>query len=234
MFARTERFYIKEFEQETNMRVCIVFDKSASMDFSSVSLSKINYAKMLASTLAYIIMKRGDSLGFAKVASSLEEYFPDSRSMKNLSRLLDVIAGIEPSGKTDIVSSLNSVGVRLKRKSLVILISDMLSDTAPMLRTIKNYIHRKHGVIVFQILDPLELTLLPGGRFMFIDKETSDKVAIDVKKAASVYRREFSGFLSGIENTLKNCGAGYFLFNTSFHPEDAIPAGLNKTGFSVV
>ena len=216
------------------MRVCIVFDKSASMDFSSSSESKIDYAKILASTLAYVVMKRGDSVGFAKISSGMEEYFPASRSMKNLSHLLNMVAGIAPSGKTDIVSSLNEVGARLPRKTLVILISDMLTDTREVLKTLKSFIRRKHGVIVFQILDPAEITLPRGDRFMFIDKETSQKVAIDVKKAAPVYRRQFASFVSAIKNSLKNCGAGYFMFDTSIAPEDAVPAGLYGTGFSAV
>ncbi len=232
IFGRSEKFFIRQFEQETNMRSCIVFDKSASMDFGSSGISKIDYAKILASTLAYILIKRGDSVGFSSVSVEVEEFFPYSRSTKHLSKLLMNISGIKASGRTNIAESLRDVGSKIRRRTLIILISDMLTETAAVMKAVRNFIHQKHSFVVFQVLDPFEFDLPQGDRFLFTDKETQEKVAINVKKSSQRYRKQFQKFLAGIENSLKNCGAGYFRFNTGISAEHEIPKGLCGTGFS--
>ncbi|MFH1761324.1 MAG: DUF58 domain-containing protein, partial [bacterium] len=237
VYGRCERFYVRQFEQETNMRVCIVVDKSNSMDFCSTGsstgrlriaeplrqgsaqpsrkgTSKADYAKILSSTLAYILIKRGDSASFAAVDSGVSDFVSGSRSSKNLAKILKRIAEINPSGKTDIPSALKIIGSKLKRRTLVVLISDMLTGTPEIIRTINNFVHQKHSFIVFQVLDPLEFNLPAGNRFLFIDKETAEKIPINVKKSAVIYRKQFGKFIEGIENSLRNCGAGYFRFNT--------------------
>jgi len=233
IFGRSEKFYIRQFEQETNMRACIVFDKSASMDFRSSGISKIDYAKILASTISYILIKKGDSVGFSSVADEVEEFLPNSRSTKSLSNLLKTISGIKASGGTNITGSLKELGAGIRRRSLIILISDLLTETSAVMKAIKNFIHQKHSFVVFQVLDPLEFNLPRGDRFLFTDKETREKIAINVRKSAQIYRRQFQKFLEGIENSLKNCGAGYFRFNTGVRAELEIPEGLYRTGFSV-
>jgi len=232
IFGRSEKFFIRQFEQETNMRSCIVFDKSASMDFRSSGTSKIDYAKILASTLAYILIKRGDSVGFSAVDDKVEEFLPSSRSTKNLSQILTKISGIKPSGRTNIAESLRDIGSKIRRRSLIILISDLLTEPEAVMKAVKNFIHQKHSFVVFQVLDPFEFTLPPGDRFIFTDKETQEKVAINVKKSSQKYINQFQKFITGIENSLKNCGAGYCRFNTERLAEAAIPEGLCRTGFS--
>ena len=115
----------------------------------------------------------------------------------------------------------------------MVLISDMLTDTAEIMKSIRRFIKQKHNFIVFQVLDPIERNLPERGRYTFVDCEIGDRVTINVEKSAAAYRRQFDKFNEGIESSLKNCGSGYFRFNTAARPEDEIPEGLFKTGFSI-
>jgi len=234
VYARCERFYIRQFEQETNMRSCIIMDRSESMNFASNGMSKYDYARIIASTLAYLIIKRGDSMSFAAVSSGVDEYFPASRSTGNLVNVLNAIASIEPSGATDVASSMDELGVKIKRKTLVILISDMLTGSAGIIKSIKTFIKQKHNFIVLQVTDPAEEVLPRTGKFTFVDSETRERVTINTGRAASSYRRQFQNFVSGIDASLKNCGCGYCRFSVSPKPDDEIPEGLFRAGFSFI
>ncbi len=234
VYARCERFYIRQFEQETNMRSCLIMDRSESMNFASNGMSKYDYARIIASTLAYLIIKRGDSMSFSAVSSGVDEYFPPSRSTANLVNVLNAIASIAPGGGTDIASAMDVLGAKIKRKSLVILISDMLTGSARIIKSVKTFIKQKHNCMVLHVIDPVEADLPPGGKFTFVDSETGGRVTINADTAAASYRRQFHDFVSGIENSLKNCGCGYFRFSVSPKPEDEIPEGLFKAGFSFI
>jgi len=234
VYARCERFYIRQFEQETNMRSCIIMDRSESMNFASGGMSKYDYARIIASTLAYLIIKRGDSMSFSAVSSGVDEYFPASRSTGNLVNVLNAIASIAPGGATDVASAMDVLGAKIKRKTLVILISDMLTGSAGIIKSIKTFIKQKHNFIVLQVTDPAEEVLPRGGKFTFVDSETRERVTINTGRAASSYRRQFQNFVSGIDASLKNCGCGYFRFSVSPKPDDEIPEGLFRAGFSFI
>ncbi|MBU3930437.1 DUF58 domain-containing protein [bacterium] len=234
VYARCERFYVRQFEQETNMRSCLILDRSESMNFASGAMSKYDYARIIASTLAYLITKRGDSMAFSAVSTGVDEYFPPSRSAGNLVSVLNAIASIEPSGGTAVASAMDLLGAKIKRKTLVILISDMLTDSDGIIRSIRTFIKQKHNFMVLHVTDPAERELPAGGKFTFVDSETRERVTINSLRSAASYRRQFSDFVSGIENSLKNCGCGYFRFTVSSRPEDEIPEGLFKAGFSFI
>ncbi|MCD6413560.1 MAG: DUF58 domain-containing protein [Elusimicrobia bacterium] len=232
VYGRSERFYVRQFEQETNMRVCVVVDKSNSMDYGKGFQNKILWAKVLASTLIYILIKRGDSVAFASASDRLEIYEPPARAISHLFKLLKVTADVSASGKTDIASALEGLGGKLNRRTAVVLISDLLTETDRILKTVKNFIHQKHNFVVFHILHRDELNLPPAGNFLFVDKETGEKIPIIAAKSAGAYKRDFRKFLLGIENTLTNSGAGYYRFDTSADIGLQIPMGLHRTGFS--
>ncbi|MBA3065780.1 DUF58 domain-containing protein [bacterium] len=234
VYARCERFYIRQFEQETNLRSCVIIDRSESMNFGSSRATKYDYARIIASTLAYMIIKRGDSMSFSAVSSGVDEYFPPSRSTGNLVNVLNAIASIAPGGGTNIASAMDAIGSKIKRKSLVILISDMLTGSDQIIKSVKRFIKQKHNFMVLQVIDPAEADLPFGGKYTFVDSETRGRVTINAARAASSYRRQFHQFVSGIETSLKNCGCGYFRFAVSPNPEDEIPEGLFKAGFSFI
>ncbi|MDO9513848.1 MAG: DUF58 domain-containing protein [Elusimicrobiota bacterium] len=234
VYARCERFYVRQFEQETNMRSCLILDRSESMNFASGAMSKYDYARIIASTLAYLITKRGDSMAFSAVSTGVDEYFPPSRSAGNLVSVLNAIASIEPSGGTAVASAMDLLGAKIKRKTLIILISDMLTDSDGIIKSIRTFIKQKHNFMVLHVTDPAERELPSGGKFTFVDSETRERVTINSLRSAASYRRQFSDFVSGIENSLKNCGCGYFRFTVSSRPEDEIPEGLFKAGFSFI
>jgi len=233
VYGRTEKFFIKQFEEETNMRVIIALDCSASMNFpKEFEKNKLYWAKTLASTLAYILIKRGDSVGFLSFSERLISFIPDARGSKYLTKILSEIAKVESSGKTKIFNSLNDIGPFLKRRTLIILISDLLSDFLPVSKVIRSFLKQKHRFVVLQVLSSLEFSLPQGEAFVFVDMETQERVRIDVEKVRTYYKKEFEKFNHGIEGNLKSSGVGFFRFNTHKPMIREIPLGLIKAGFT--
>ena len=134
LYARSDKFYIKQYEDETNVRVVILLDVSASMDYTSGSVSKLNYGITLASALAYFIMRQRDAVGLITFDDEVQEYIPAKCRQPHLMRILRTLAHVESGNKTNAVKPLSDLAASLHKKSMVILISDLLDDEDPHLQ----------------------------------------------------------------------------------------------------
>lgn len=192
VLGRTERHYIKQYEQETNFIAHLILDRSESMRFSSGDISKWHYAKMTAACLAYLILNQRDAVALALCGEALDMYLPRSDSRTQLFKILSALAAAEPEGGTRLGSVLDDVAVQLERKGIVIVISDFLDeDDDALLRGIQHLRFHGHEIIAFQVLDPLEIDFDLGGLVKFVGMEGLSDLETRPAEIRRSYLREF-------------------------------------------
>ncbi len=158
IFGRTDRFYIREYEEETNLRATIVLDASGSMGYKGTQgQEKFDYARKLAASLAYLLMSQQDAAGLITFDSKVRTFVPNRTRITHLHHLLEAMVKTEPGEDTDLASVVESLAPRLKRRGLIILISDLFDDAAALLRAIGILRRQGHEIIIFQLWDRDEI-----------------------------------------------------------------------------
>ncbi|MEC7606894.1 MAG: DUF58 domain-containing protein, partial [Pseudomonadota bacterium] len=157
LYARSDKFYIKQYEDETNVRCVILLDTSASMAYSSGGMSKLSYGVTLASALSYFIMKQRDAVGLITFDDQVREYIPPKTRQPHLLRVLRTLSQVESGKGTDTVKPLADLAASLHKKSIVILITDMLNDEERVINTLQNLRGMGNDIITFQVMDDAEL-----------------------------------------------------------------------------
>jgi uncharacterized protein (DUF58 family) len=179
VFGKTDRFYIKEYEEETNLRGHVLLDASASMAYSSGGVSKLEYGRYLAAALVYLMLKQQDSVGLLVFDEGVREFIPPRSSATQLHLLLSELDRAGPSSSTDIGLVLHDLARRIRRRGLVILISDLLDDPADVVPGLKHFRHLRHEVIVFHVLDPREVDFGFNMDATFRDMETGETMTTE-------------------------------------------------------
>ncbi len=220
LYARSDKFYIKQYEDETNVRCYIVLDSSASMGYSSGGMSKLEYGRTLASALAYFIMRQRDAVGLITFDEKVNDYIPALCRQPHLIRILRVLAGLKAGAATNIVRPLSDLAVNLSRKSLVILISDLLEDEVRTIKTLQRLRSMGNDVIVFQVMDDAELNFTFHEATEFIDAETSESYITSPAAIRDAYLENLNQFLGFCKKQCQSSGVDYCLVNTS-QPLDA-------------
>lgn len=202
VLARTDRFYIKEFEADTNMRCHIVLDASGSMNFENQQkIKKIEIAKKIAATLAQIAIMQGDAAGIQCFNEKIIFDIPARNFPAHLKNIFDTISQIKPYGKTNIVNVLHSLAEKIRRRALIILISDLFTDeTDQLLDCFQHMRHRKHDLAIFHIIDNAELNLDFNKPTRFKDLETNFSVQTDPLHIKKYYEQEINAFLKKIKH----------------------------------
>lgn len=195
LYARTERFYLKKYQAETNLSAFLLLDKSNSMDFGE-NISKFHYARTLAASLAYLLLRQNDAVGLVLFDSKIESFIPPRSRMNHLKYLLATLSKNEPSGKTSISDVVFELQPLIKKRSLFILFSDLLENPEEVIKTVGIMKAKKHEVIVFHILDRKELDFPFHSETLFRDMEDSKTILADPKSVSGLYRNRFNQFLS--------------------------------------
>ena len=157
VYGRRERFYIKQYEEETNLICNIVVDVSKSMDFKhTASITKLEYANILSAALIYLMLQQQDSAGLTLFSDKIESFIPPKSTKVYLKTLLKSLASVIPSNQTRTSECLKSVVDKIKKRGLVIIISDFFDDPDEVVNALKKFHYKKNEVIVFQLLDPIE------------------------------------------------------------------------------
>ncbi len=195
LYARTERFYLKKYAAETNLSAFLLLDKSNSMKFGE-KISKFHYARTLAASLAYLLLKQNDSVGLVLFGSKIDSYIPARSRMNHLKYIFSTLSNHEPYGKTSISNSILELLPLVKRRSLFIIFSDLLEDPEKVTKNISIMKAKKHEVIVFQILDKKELDLSFYTEALFRDMEDSKTIIADPKNIKNLYTKKFEEFIS--------------------------------------
>src|SRR5437868_13948959 len=171
VFGRSDRYYVKEFEADTNLRCCFVLDTSGSMEFGSTGATKIEYARKLAGSLGYLAVQQGDAVGISCVAKGVVRSLPPTRNPAHLRTIFDILEQATPQGETQLASVLHELAETIRPRALIIIASDLFIEPE-LLRGCFQHLHfRKHDVAVFHLLDRLELTFDFRRPIRFLDME---------------------------------------------------------------
>ncbi len=228
LYARSDKFYIKQYEDETNVRVVILLDVSASMSYSSGSVSKLNYGITLASALAYFIMRQRDAVGLITFDDEVQEYLPAKCRQPHLMRILRTLAHVESGHKTNAVKPLSDLASSLHKKSMVILITDLLDDEERVINTLQNLRGMGNDVITFQLMDEAELKFPFNEASEFIDMENQETYITSPAAIREAYLENLNEFLSFCKKKCQSSGVDYCLLNTAEPLDEALSAYMSK------
>ncbi|HBC74604.1 MAG: hypothetical protein A2008_02380 [Candidatus Wallbacteria bacterium GWC2_49_35] len=216
IFAKTDKYYVKEFEEDTNLKAHILLDCSSSMMFNpghsamGPSYSKFDYACFLAIALSYIILKQQDSVGLITFSDRVLNHVPASSNASHFKVLLEELERAKLNKKTALSESFNEVASRIKRRGLIIVISDLYDDENQILKSLKHFRHKHHEVAVFHLLSDFELTLPVSGETQFVDLENSSQIVTNAESLREDYMASFNKFIAEFKS---NCLRSYIDYN---------------------
>lgn len=231
MFGRSDRYYVKQFEEETNLRAYLLVDGSSSMAWSSAPGTlppKLWYARQLAACLSLLLLRQGDAVGMVGFDEVVRTHVVPRGGRRHWQEVLRSIAGMEARGQTEAASTLRDIASRLRRRGLVILISDLLVDPEATRLALKFLRHRGHEILVFHLLDPGERELPSIGDARFVDPETKEEIPISVADLRSEYREAVERAIREWHQALAPQGIDYTLVSTDQPMVHALRAYLHK------
>lgn len=226
VLGRSDRLYIKEYEQETNLRSCILLDTSESMSYKSGELSKYEFASYLAASLAYLVIHQQDAAGLVLFDREVTRFIPPSSSTGHLRNLVTEIAAVEPKKKGAMSAVLHDVAERLKKKGLVILISDLFDDPKEILSGLRHFRHDKHDVIVFHVMDEYETTFPFQRMTLFEGLEEYPELLADPRALREQYLAEIKEFTVALQRGCMENRIDYCQVTTDQNLDVALSAYL--------
>ncbi len=216
VYGRSDRFYVKLFEHQSDMTVNLVIDGSASMAYQAGNReSKFDHAARLAASIAFLTTKQQDAVSLAVAQGGLKHYLRPLGAFKHLQAVLKQLESVELAGEAQLADTLHDVGRQLKRKGLVVLFSDLLENDQNILKALSAFTHRGSEVIVFHVLDADELQLPDMAEAVFIDSETHTKLRLNVDDVRHSYRDRVRRFIRGWRTSLRARGIDYRLVSTA-------------------
>ena len=231
MYARSDRHYVKQFEEETNLRAYLLVDASASMAWSSSPGElppKLWYAKQLSACLALLLLRQGDAVGLIGFDEKIRAHIGPRGGRRHWHDLLRALEPLEATGRTEAANALRDIAGRLPRRGLVVLCSDLLVDPESTRLALQFLRHRGHEVLVFHILDPGELEL-PGDRdARFVDPETGEELPVSVAHLRNEYREAVERAIEEWRRALVPLGIDYTLLETDQPMVHALRTYLRK------
>ena len=203
VFAKTDRFYIKEFEAETNLPVLFLVDVSPSMFFKSetAAMSKFDYAATVTATMAYLLMQQKDTFGLGLFSDTIRSYLPAKGSGSHFRNVIDILEGASGGGKTDVGKAMMTTGPRLKGKGIVVVISDFVEDEGELTKALGQMSYMGHDVVLYHIEDPEERDFPFAGQTIFRGTEDEGRLLCDPEDLREAYFRERRRHLDSIHNT---------------------------------
>ena len=230
MYGRSDRYYVKQFEQETNLRAYLLLDVSASMGWSSDPAlpSKVWYAKHLAAALALILLRQGDSVALTAFHERIVDRVQPRGGRRQWHEIVRHLTHVDAEGGTSAEGALRELAARLRRRGLVILLSDLLVDREETTTALRFLRHRGHEVLVFHLIDPGERDLPAAAEARFFDPETAEELQVSVADLREEYRAAVREALEEWERSLKPHGIDYQVVGTEQPLSIALRAYLHK------
>lgn len=225
-YARTNRYYIKLFDSETNFVANLLIDSSESMTYASGKISKLEYAKYLAASLAYLIVDQGDSVGVGVFDGRLQNYVAPRSSMQVLSDISNELEKVTPQPRTNVGAVLHDFAHRMSRRGFVIVLSDLFDTTEEYVEGLNHLRFRGHNVILFHLLDPYELEFPLNGMWKFVGLEGEGELITEPARVRENYFKELEKFISQIKTACNRAEIDYVLVNTAHPLEQVLSAYL--------
>ena len=220
--ARTDKYYVKEFEEETNLKCYIFLDTSGSMGYKSTGVSKFEYATTLAASLAYLLLNQSDLVGLISFSDGVQQYIPPRSRLAHLHVLLNALTEMKTAGKSNTSGILNEFVEKIGRRSLIIIISDFFDDTDKIIRQLKYFQVKKNEIILFQILDPYELTFPFETITFFESMEDDRRILADPKAIKNRYLSEINRFTEQFKQVCLENQIDYWLIDSSMPLDQAL------------
>tara|TARA_B100000131_G_scaffold172929_1_gene167089 strand:- start:2176 stop:3075 length:900 start_codon:yes stop_codon:yes gene_type:complete len=194
LWGKTDRFYIKQFEEETNLKCHMILDKSSSMNFSSSNITKFDYSKSLSAALTYLMIKQQDAIGLTTFDEKIDVSINPKSKISHLNLLLKTMHNAKPGGETNISYLLHILAESIKKRGLIILISDLLDNQEDIVKGLRHFRYKGHEIIIFHIIDPKEKDLDYNDNINFIDLETTESIITDSRLIRKKYNKAFKNF----------------------------------------
>jgi uncharacterized protein (DUF58 family) len=220
-YAKFDRFYVKRFEHETDLRAVLVVDASGSMGYRSGNLSKLEVATTLAGALSYLLVRQQDAAGLSVLTAGGWSDIPPRSAAGHLMELLGALEQLEPKGPTNLHEAADHLAERLPRRAMVVVFSDLFDDAPDALRRILQLRARKHDVAVFQVLDPAELEFPFDDPTLFLSMEDERRLEVNAREIKESYLEEIGAFLAQTKALCAEADVDYQLVRTD-EPLDAV------------
>jgi uncharacterized protein (DUF58 family) len=221
VFGRTEKYFTKLYEAETNFDCHLLIDSSASMSYGSGKVNKLEYAKFLAASIAYMVLKQRDSVGLSVFDSEVRSYMPPRSSMGVILEIDRMLRVTKPVPKTTIAKQLHDIALLMKRRSFVVLISDLFSDVDDIMAGLDHIKFDGHNVVVIQTLDPYELEFPFKGTWRFEGLEGEEPLTTQTDRMKESYLADLNKYLDDLSSRCTGSHIDYTMANTK-RPLDAV------------
>jgi len=225
VYGRSNRYYVKQYEEETNLVAHILLDASESMRYSSAGVSKLEYGGFIVACLGYLILKQTDAVALGVFDRDLRTYLPPSARLEHIHRMLAALEDARPQRKTDLAAILHRFAETLERRGIVILISDLFDDIDRVTRGLEHLRFTRQEVIVFHLLDPAEVAFPFGGVMRFKGLEETGDVLVEPRRIRDAYLAELNRFLTRLRRACEHLAIDYIQVNTA-QPIDVVLTGF--------
>lgn len=229
IYGRTNRFYVKQYEEETNLKAMIALDASASMAYASEGhISKYEYGTYLAAALTVLMMKQQDAVGMSLYDNTVQTFMPPRAKMSYAGQILKTLSAYKPQNNTQSGEALGNLAERLHRRGLVAIISDCLDNVDSLVEAIKHFRHRNHEVIVFHIMDPREVDFEFDRDAVFVDSESGEELTTQPAQIKEAYKEQVASFSQRVKRECRQRNVDYMLITTDQPFDKALLGYLNK------
>jgi uncharacterized protein (DUF58 family) len=228
--GKTDRYYIKEFEEETNLRAYLLLDASGSMGYGGRTSSKLDYARHVAACLAYLMLHQLDAVGLVTMDAKLRRYLPPRASAKHLLRILRVLEETNPGGETALAPLWHELAAhQIRRRGLVVILSDCFDNLHNLTLALKHLRHKKHEVLLFHVLAPEEIEFPFHRPTQFFNLEVSnDRQLVDPSRLRAGYLERFSAFCRDLRERARGMGIDYHQLRTDEPVDRALGTYLSR------
>jgi uncharacterized protein (DUF58 family) len=215
-WGRTDRYYLKQYEQETNLRAYILLDVSGSMNYRyEAELTKLQYGCYLAACLAYLMARQQDVVGVVAFDEKIRLHLPPASSPTHLDRVFTGLEGLAPGKLTAIAGTFHELAERIAKRGLIVILSDLYDDPAAVIRALQHFCYKKHQLILFHVFDPAELDF-PFKRITnFVDLESGERLQADPRGVRESYRNELNAFIDRYRKECSDRSIEYVVAPTS-------------------
>ena len=228
LWGKTDRYFIKQFEEETNLKSYLLIDQSLSMTYKSGNVTKLEYAQILAASLGYLMLKQQDAVGLTLFDDEIRVNIPARSKRSHLNIILSKMQNIKPGPETIIAPVLHKTAEAIKKRGLIILISDLFDDPDEILSGLQHFRYKGHEVVVFHVLDPQELTLDFTQRTRFRDMESGEEIITDPWHIQSDYQKSMEQFCDYMKSMCRRRNIDYVRLSTDSPLDMALSEYLIK------
>jgi uncharacterized protein (DUF58 family) len=214
VYGKSDRYYVKQYEEETNLKAYFVVDTSASMNYKSGPMSKLDYAAVISAALSSLLLQQRDSVGLALFNDGIQSFIPAASTPSHLRMVLAQLEHLDTAPRTGISHAFHDLAERIKRRGLIVILSDLFDDPEMVLNGLQHFRHRKHEVILFHLLDREEITFPFKDTLVFEGMEEEGQLPAEPKALRKEYIRLFEDYIARLKRGCREMGMDYVQFPT--------------------